>query len=120
VRYGGQAGVSGVANYRNRTVTITIRSGATLARVLEVLLHEVVHFAAFKEHHNDVFIGRLNRAAFQHWGIRVEKLSEVQSAQRTLGACRGRKAYQVDLLLTKMLEGKLFRASAYNWLTRKA
>jgi hypothetical protein len=120
VRHGKYTGCSGMANYTKKTVTVTIRGQATLARVLEVMLHEVVHFAAFKQHHNDVFIARLNRAAHEHWGIRVERLSEVKSAHRTLGAHRGRKAYQVDRLLTELLSGKFFRAASYKWLMRSA
>lgn len=92
VRYGTRCGASGrsFSGWPGRIV-ITIGHDASVASVMELLLHEAVHCSLPREFHSERFILRLVRAASELWNITIAKPLET-----TERGYRTKLAYAVD------------------------
>lgn len=71
VGYRMDAGTSGRAFMRQRRIRIVTGPDVTPERVLEVLVHEMVHLACPNHHHNERFRRVFKRACLELWGIDV-------------------------------------------------
>lgn len=97
-----EGGTCGRAWTRQRRMRVAVGPGATPARVLEVLVHEMCHLACPpREQHGERFRLTLRRAARELWGIEVPLVA---------GKNRGEEknaAYAMDRLITAELEKKI-------------
>ncbi len=83
--------VSGRAQSFKHHIVLTVARDATLAAVLESLLHEAVHLSLFREHHSDRFVLRLVRAAAEVWSVEI-----VRPLETTERGQYRKLAYAVD------------------------
>jgi hypothetical protein len=94
--------VSGRAQSFKHHIVLTVARDATLAAVLESLLHEAVHLSLFREHHSDRFILRLVRAAAEAWNIKIARPLET-----TERGWHRKLAYAVDERIRALLDFRL-------------
>jgi hypothetical protein len=99
IRHGVDSGISGCA-WRHRIV-LTIGSKTTRSRVMEALLHELVHVAAYKHNHDEVFCALLVRTARELWGVEVTGWLTLPREHRS------NRAYAIDDLIVRELTAKL-------------
>lgn len=98
IRHSQYSGSGGRAYLVSNRIILTLGYDVTPARLLELLLHELVHHACpRKTHHGFLFIYRLNRAAEELWGIFIEDVYTVERGSNRV------KAYAVDALITEQL-----------------
>lgn len=78
---------------------IVLTIGCTeVSRVLVVLLHELVHVAAPRQHHNEAFRALLVRTARKLWGVKVEGWLSVPAGDYN------KRAYAIDDIISTELQ----------------
>jgi hypothetical protein len=95
VRHGATPGSSGRA-WRQRIV-LTIGRGTSISRVMELLLHELVHVATQGHHHDETFCATLVRAARELWGLQIEGWLTLPRGDKS------KRAYAIDDLILREL-----------------
>ncbi len=95
-----RGGTRGTAYMRQRRIRVAPGPDATPERVLEVLVHEMVHLACPNHHHNERFRRVFKRACLELWGIDVPL-----DAKPSLGVV----AYGMGEIATKKLREKIAR-----------
>jgi len=91
--------VTGRAYTAMRDIVMTIHVGASIERVVEVLLHEIVHCSCpLKESHGELFCRRLIACAREAFGLDLDTSALLAISPEAKH--RGRRAYAIDEVIT--------------------